>query len=261
MVPALGISSIHCSTACLLTLPTAQSPHLGVPSSGLVSGAGPSCCGRAPRIQIDIRQSGAASGSSGIQRVREVSWGSMCGAGRAHKLAYLSGIQIRGIPSAFCGRYRTRTDDLFRVKEARYQLRQSPVTTSFCNQYPATGSRHGCHTIGSRRRLQIQSSSTQQCGQCGCGAVVAHHLAKVRVASSNLVIRSSGKRQNLRNLWFLTFPHAVAWPRGEATACKAVYTGSNPVVTSKARGSRTSARNNKISFMHLSDWRSGSALP
>jgi hypothetical protein len=24
------------------------------------------------------------------------------------------------------GRYRTRTDDLFRVKEARYQLRQSP---------------------------------------------------------------------------------------------------------------------------------------
>ena len=26
----------------------------------------------------------------------------------------------------FGGRYRTRTDDLFRVKEARYQLRQSP---------------------------------------------------------------------------------------------------------------------------------------
>ena len=26
---------------------------------------------------------------------------------------------------------------------------------------------------------------------CGCGAVVAHHLAKVRVASSNLVIRSN----------------------------------------------------------------------
>lgn len=28
-----------------------------------------------------------------------------------------------------CGRYRTRTDDLFRVKEARYQLRQSPCTS------------------------------------------------------------------------------------------------------------------------------------
>jgi len=25
----------------------------------------------------------------------------------------------------------------------------------------------------------------------------------------------------------------VEWPRGEATACKAVYTGSNPVPTSK----------------------------
>ena len=25
------------------------------------------------------------------------------------------------------GRYQTRTDDLFRVKEARYQLRQTPV--------------------------------------------------------------------------------------------------------------------------------------
>ena len=34
----------------------------------------------------------------------------------------------------------------------------------------------------------------------------------------------------------------VEWPRGEATACKAVYTGSNPVSTS-------------------GDWRSGSALP
>ncbi|VXB34788.1 hypothetical protein FRIGORI9N_310097 [Frigoribacterium sp. 9N] len=28
------------------------------------------------------------------------------------------------------GRYRARTDDLFRVKEARYQLRQSPVWDS-----------------------------------------------------------------------------------------------------------------------------------
>ena len=31
-------------------------------------------------------------------------------------------------------------------------------------------------------------------GACGCGAVVAHHLAKVRVASSNLVIRSEKPR-------------------------------------------------------------------
>ncbi len=56
--------------------------------------------------------------------------------------------------------------------------------------------------------------------------LVEHHLAKVRVASSNLVVRSK---------WgiFPTPRSLVEWPRGEATACKAVYTGSNPVSTSK----------------------------
>jgi hypothetical protein len=50
--------------------------------------------------------------------------------------------------------------------------------------------------------------------------LVEHHLAKVRVAGPNPVVRSE-----VYNL-------AVEWPRGEATACKAVYTGSNPVSTS-----------------------------
>ncbi len=78
--------------------------------------------------------------------------------------------------------------------------------------------------------------------------LVEHHLAKVRVASSSLVVRSEEDStpslfiescQGL-NVPGLVFP--VEWPRGEATACKAVYTGSNPVSTS-------------------GDWRSGSALP
>ena len=34
---------------------------------------------------------------------------------------------------------------------------------------------------------------------------------------------------------------AVGWPRGEATACKAVYTGSNPVPTSSERCMRARA--------------------
>jgi hypothetical protein len=54
--------------------------------------------------------------------------------------------------------------------------------------------------------------------------LVAHHLAKVRVAGSNPVVRSrvaSGIK-----------PPAVEWPSGEATACKAVHTGSIPVSTS-----------------------------
>ena len=50
--------------------------------------------------------------------------------------------------------------------------------------------------------------------------LVAHHLAKVRVAGSNPVIRS------------MVETPAVEWPSGEATACKAVHTGSIPVSTS-----------------------------
>ena len=65
--------------------------------------------------------------------------------------------------------------------------------------------------------------------------LVAHHLAKVRVAGSNPVVRSEAAMQARGDT-------SVEWPRGEATACKAVYTGSNPVSTSGG-------------------WRSGSALP
>ena len=54
--------------------------------------------------------------------------------------------------------------------------------------------------------------------------LVAHHLAKVRVAGSNPVIRSK--------VLMASIP-AVEWPSGEATACKAVHTGSIPVSTSK----------------------------
>ncbi len=59
--------------------------------------------------------------------------------------------------------------------------------------------------------------------------LVEHHLAKVDVASSNLVVRSQDTvmAKVPRNL-----AYTVGWPRGEAAACKAVYTGSNPVPTS-----------------------------
>ena len=54
--------------------------------------------------------------------------------------------------------------------------------------------------------------------------LVAHHLAKVRVAGSNPVIRSKMLEASIP---------AVEWPSGEATACKAVHTGSIPVSTSR----------------------------
>jgi hypothetical protein len=53
--------------------------------------------------------------------------------------------------------------------------------------------------------------------------LVAHHLAKVRVAGSNPVVRSKVQVASIL---------AVEWPSGEATACKAVHTGSIPVSTS-----------------------------
>jgi hypothetical protein len=57
--------------------------------------------------------------------------------------------------------------------------------------------------------------------------LVERNLAKVEVAGSNPVVRSEevGRLEPV-----------VEWPRGEATACKAVYTGSNPVSTSKPEG-------------------------
>ena len=58
--------------------------------------------------------------------------------------------------------------------------------------------------------------------------LVERNLAKVEVAGSNPVIRSEG----------VAAP-TVEWPRGEAAACKAAYTGSNPVSTSSS--TRTAA--------------------
>ena len=59
--------------------------------------------------------------------------------------------------------------------------------------------------------------------------LVEHHLAKVDVASSNLVVRS---QDTVTARFPGTDAYTVGWPRGEAAACKAVYTGSNPVPTS-----------------------------
>ena len=59
-------------------------------------------------------------------------------------------------------------------------------------------------------------------GHADVAQLVAHHLAKVRVAGSSPVVRSKGPRDL-----------SVEWPRGEARDCKSLYTGSNPVSTSQ----------------------------
>ena len=61
--------------------------------------------------------------------------------------------------------------------------------------------------------------------QADIAQLVERNLAKVEVASSSLVVRSEGSPIH-------TWASTVGWPRGEATDCKSVYTGSNPVPTS-----------------------------
>ena len=61
--------------------------------------------------------------------------------------------------------------------------------------------------------------------QADVAQLVERNLAKVEVASSSLVVRSEK----------MVAASVVEWPRGEATDCKSVYTGSNPVSTSIAR--------------------------
>lgn len=58
--------------------------------------------------------------------------------------------------------------------------------------------------------------------------LVERNLAKVEVAGSRPVIRSEDQKTAF----------TVEWPRGEAAACKAAYTGSNPVSTSITKDPR-----------------------
>ena len=77
-----------------------------------------------------------------------------------------------------------------------------------------------------RRRGHPRTASLADVAQ-----LVERNLAKVEVASSSLVVRSEKGRSSSD-----TDPSLVEWPRGEATDCKSVYTGSNPVSTSQVPG-------------------------
>ena len=61
--------------------------------------------------------------------------------------------------------------------------------------------------------------------------LVEHNLAKVGVAGSNPVVRSTDDRGRL--FWPAFFIKVARWPSGKAEACKAFTTGSNPVLASK----------------------------
>src|SRR5689334_18103713 len=90
----------------------------------------------------------------------------------------------------------------------------------------------------SRRRHGVRPGTVRR---ADIAQLVERNLAKVEVASSSLVVRSEKVSSS-----------TVEWPRGEATDCKSVYTGSNPVSTSIA---------GVFDSGETGDWRSGSALP
>ena len=80
------------------------------------------------------------------------------------------------------GQYQTRTDDLFRVKEARYQLRQSPasrtglIDRTGCREVLPTKTKdtRGAHLVlhpRSDRVMSYECSGQAPGTKCGCSAV------------------------------------------------------------------------------------------
>ena len=59
---------------------------------------------------------------------------------------------------------------------------------------------HRCVAVCAKSLVWVRVAVVRK-NKCGCGSVVEHHLAKVRVASSNLVIRSkqalAGRRESM----------------------------------------------------------------
>ena len=170
--------------------------------------------------------------------------------------------------SIACGRWRFRTADLFGVNEARYHCANRPseegvyrTLNDIANLAPvaaATGGqsalatwfthteplicvcRRGCTSVlnapnGADREIQARKA------QCGRGSVgrASPCQGEGREFESRRplgdIVSPNSMRRGKTSI-------AVEWPRGEATDCKSVYTGSNPVSTSGG-------------------WRSGSALP
>ena len=92
------------------------------------------------------------------------------------------------------------------------------------------------HGLGHRLLFSRTPTGRPEGAQADVAQLVERNLAKVEVASSSLVVRSERSLPGLASM--------VGWPRGEATDCKSVYTGSNPVPTSlyKSRPGRLAQR-------------------
>ena len=160
------------------------------------------------------------------------------------------------------GRYQTRTDDLFRVKEARYQLRQSPVALrGRVSILPDAGcpartgrARHArAALVWNTAHHRLKSlKRPERSGNADVAQLVAHNLAKVGVASSSLVIRSSA------GVFFSGEPRHVG---SNHTGGVAERLGTG--LQSRLHGfeSRRHLHSSQLKSPDGRDWRSGSALP
>ena len=98
------------------------------------------------------------------------------------------------------GRYWVRTSDLFGVNEARYHCANRPrgttIAESVAHVISAPGWSWGCTRLGLRRGFDLgmvvvaPPAGTTGQAHADVAQLVEHHLAKVRVAGSNPVVRS-----------------------------------------------------------------------
>ncbi len=111
----------------------------------------------------DVGERGAAAGGARSSGSRPRHPSSQTGSADARR-----NDKSPGLPGLRGGRYQTRTDDLFRVKEARYQLRQSPAEYILPHPEGLSGPLRNPFATPRRARFGIvcrrglQSSSTRK---------------------------------------------------------------------------------------------------
>ena len=108
------------------------------------------------------------------------------------------------------GRYQTRTDDLFRVKEARYQLRQSPDVVEPILEHTGSRARVG---FWPPPRVRLESVRVPGRDECGCSAVgsASPCQGEGREFESRHPLEC-GDPSGVHDTW--VEPHTVAWPSG-----------------------------------------------
>ena len=170
--------------------------------------------------------------------------------------------RYQGFCRVFCGRYRTRTDDLFRVKEARYQLRQSPAPAGYVNRYyPTSGPRDDHFPRHARDSFPVLTDSDHRLmfhkcpgrtnrEQRGCSAVGS--ASPCQGEGREFESRHPLKCRGLLRKAFRTWGQSTRW-RGRAARHRPAKPFTRVRIPSPPLL--------QLNSPYGRDWRSGSALP